>query len=268
VRSLGFTLVSELFPHLLGEGDVERGTQAGGTGETVGRGSVEELDTSDTVGTVRNSDGGDVLLGDIDRVPKVLRSAYSETQCRVSNGSGHDRSLRWLTFPPRREIFSARDKEERTASTSKSFDSDLEPGRRDESPTMFACCFSGGYRGRDKVVRRRLFVVLLSGQGRWRVSGGLLRRRGCIYIVAGMVTFTDVEVVDQFGRCGGMSARSPSHPSPSPKSGHVAWAPKVRRLMMDHGRGVRVAVVPRTCMNVGDSAIRTRVRYERPGLGF
>lgn len=72
VRSLGFTLVSELFPHFLGEGDVERGTQTGGTGETVGRGSVEELNTSDTVGTVRNSDGGDGLFGDVDRVPEVL----------------------------------------------------------------------------------------------------------------------------------------------------------------------------------------------------
>jgi hypothetical protein len=72
VRSLGFTLVSELFPHFLGEGDVERGTQTGGTGETVGWGSVEELNTSDSVGTVRNSDGGDGLFGDVDRVPEVL----------------------------------------------------------------------------------------------------------------------------------------------------------------------------------------------------
>jgi hypothetical protein len=61
-------------------------------------------------------------------------------------------------------------------------------------------------------------------------------------------------------------ARPPPHPSPSPKSGHVAWAPKVRRLMIDHGRGVGVAVVPRTCMNIGDSAIRTRVRYARQVL--
>lgn len=141
VRSLGLTLVSELFPHFLGEGDVEGRTQTGGTGETVGWGSVEELDTSDTVGTVRDSDGGDILLGDIDRVPEVLRSANSETWCRVSDPSRHDRGLRWPTFPPRREIFSARDKEERTASTSKSFDSDLEPGRRDESPTMVCLLF-------------------------------------------------------------------------------------------------------------------------------
>lgn len=73
MRSFGFTLVPQLFPDLLGELDVEAGSETGGTGETVGRGSVEELDASDSVGSVRDSDGGDVLLGDTYGVPEVLQ---------------------------------------------------------------------------------------------------------------------------------------------------------------------------------------------------
>ena len=43
---------------------------------------------------------------------------------------------RQLTLPPRREIFSPKDKVERTVSTSNSFESDFDPPRREESPTM------------------------------------------------------------------------------------------------------------------------------------
>ena len=72
VRSLGLAFIPELFPYLTGQLDVKRGTETGSTGKTVGRGPVEELDTSDTVGSVGYSDGGDGFLGDIDSVPKVL----------------------------------------------------------------------------------------------------------------------------------------------------------------------------------------------------
>jgi hypothetical protein len=128
----------------------------------------------------------------------------------------------------------------------------------------FACCFSEGYRGRDKVLRRRTVYGSIIRRDEEDVEWDLVLWCGCIYIVAVVPLSPTSRSLTNLAGAG----ECPRGARPILAIAEVRprrmGPEEVRRLMMDHGRGVSVAVVPRTCMNVGDSAIRTRVT----GLGY